>query len=117
MKRYVDDWKTIREALKDPQALSPEERRELLSLVEYDIGVAKAEPAPATSADPETPAVAPTKSKPMTLPDRRRAAAGRARALGHLDLAKKIERARYVKDIENAVDEMDRREAMTEASA
>jgi hypothetical protein len=75
LKRFLDDWKPIREALKDPEALSPEERQEFLDLIAYDLGEAKAEGTALPS--PTTPTVeeAPTPIKPE--PASRCAAPGR----------------------------------------
>jgi hypothetical protein len=104
---FVNAWKAIREDLRAAADLTPEQRKDFFDLIENDIGEAKAE-APEAPA-PKTPA---TETKPMTMPDRKRAAAERARALGDLDLAERIEKARYVRDIENAIEELDHRETL-----
>jgi hypothetical protein len=111
LRGFVSAWKAIREALKDAQALTPAERLEALQLIEHDLGEARAEAAPSEAparVEAQTPQ---TPAKKPGFEDRRIAAAARANALDQHDLAERIKKIRYTRDMLEAENELDRIEA------
>jgi hypothetical protein len=122
LRDLTQGWAAIRGLMNAAPAADKEAwKAELLELISHDLGVrlvreaqgasTPVKPAPAPDAPPPAEAAPETPQKKPSFAERKTAGAARAAALGQPELAAKIAKYRYVKEMDAAESELDRLEA------